>query len=227
MGSAAMAEAKETQSQKTNYVPTAEEREALTKVAARKTTPAPRLYVNEDGAVEIDHPDVDTAYKLLENALGTSDLFFTHGMLTQLIAACQRGGKVSEFNVNFLLSVIKGIEPRDQLEAMLAAQMAVIQITLFENRKILQGIEYVAQRDDAAMTMSKLARTFMMQMDALKRYRSKGEQNVMVQNVTVSDGGQAIVGDVHQEAKAADTPASPHPPALSYSEERPMEPIVG
>jgi hypothetical protein len=73
--------------------------------------------------------------------------------------------------------------------------------------------------------MNKLARTYMMQMDALKRYRSKGEQNVTVQNVTVSDGGQAIVGDVHQEAKAADAAAIQTPPALSYSEERPMEPI--
>ena len=129
-------------------------------------------------------------------------------------------GEVSECDLDFLLSVVKGIKPQDQIEAMLAAQMAVIQLTLFENRRILRGIEYVAQRDDAAITISKLARTFIVQMDALKRYRSKGEQNV-----TVSDGGQAIVGDVHQEAKAADTPASPHPPALSYSEERPMEPI--
>jgi hypothetical protein len=30
----------------------------------------------------------------------------------------------------------------------------------------------------------------------LKRYRSKGEQKVVVEHVTVNEGGQAIVGNV-------------------------------
>jgi hypothetical protein len=35
---------------------------------------------------------------------------------------------------------------------------------------------------------------------ALKRYRSKGEQRVIVERVTVEKGGQAIVGNVaHRE----------------------------
>ena len=51
-------------------------------------------------------------------------------------------------------------------------------------------------------------------MEVLKRYRSGGDQNVTVQNVSVSDGGQAIVGNVTQnahddgKAKAATTPAA-------------------
>jgi hypothetical protein len=43
--------------------------------------------------------------------------------MSQLINA---SGKTSETDANFLLSVIKGIEPRDQVEAMLAAQMGAI-----------------------------------------------------------------------------------------------------
>jgi hypothetical protein len=35
-------------------------------------------------------------------------------------------------------------------------------------------------------------------MEALKRYRTGGEQKVTVQHVLVNDGGQAIVGDVVQ-----------------------------
>jgi hypothetical protein len=169
--------------------------------------------------------DIDEACKHVANEFGSSDPRFVKGLLMQLVGACQRDGEVSERDLDFLLSFVEGNKPLDQLEAMMLAQMAVIGLTFFEDRRILQGIEYVAQRDDAVSTMCKLARTYMMLMEALKRHRSKGEQNVTVQNVTVSDGGQAIVGDVHQEAKAADTPASPHPPALSYSEERPMEPI--
>ena len=33
-------------------------------------------------------------------------------------------------------------------------------------------------------------------MEALKRYRTTGEQKVTVQHVTVNDGGQAVVGTV-------------------------------
>ena len=38
--------------------------------------------------------------------------------------------------------------------------------------------------------------TFAAQVEALKRYRSKGEQKVVVEHVTVNEGGQAIVGNV-------------------------------
>lgn len=41
-----------------------------------------------------------------------------------------------------------------------------------------------------------LARTFASQMEALKRYRSGGQQTVRVERVTVNEGGQAIVGNV-------------------------------
>ena len=39
-------------------------------------------------------------------------------------------------------------------------------------------------------------RTYLAQMDALKKYRAKAQQTVRVERVTVNEGGQAIVGDV-------------------------------
>ena len=38
--------------------------------------------------------------------------------------------------------------------------------------------------------------TFAAQVEALKRYRSRGDQTVRVEHVTVNEGGQAIVGNV-------------------------------
>ncbi len=52
--------------------------------------------------------------------------------------------------------------------------------------------------DSTERTFNKLMQTFMAQMEALKRYRSGGEQKVTVQHVNVSEGGQAIVGNVTQ-----------------------------
>ena len=54
-----------------------------------------------------------------------------------------------------------------------------------------------------------------MQMEALKRYRTGAEQKVTLQNVSVADGGQAIVGNVTQvprengQEKAAAPPRAP------------------
>jgi hypothetical protein len=50
--------------------------------------------------------------------------------------------------------------------------------------------------------LNKLARTFATQVEALKKYRSAGEQTIKVQHVTVNDGGQAIVGQ-HQAGGCA------------------------
>ena len=49
-----------------------------------------------------------------------------------------------------------------------------------------------------------------MQMETLKRYRTGGEQKVTLQHVSVSEGGQAIVGNVTQPAgsTASEKPVS-------------------
>jgi hypothetical protein len=51
------------------------------------------------------------------------------------------------------------------------------------------------QQPDIAATFTRLSRTFMAQVETLKRYRSV-ERQVTVEQVTVNDGGQAIVGQV-------------------------------
>ena len=46
------------------------------------------------------------------------------------------------------------------------------------------------QQELAVNTATKLARTFSAQLDALKRYRTGGEQKVTVQHVSVNRGGR-------------------------------------
>jgi hypothetical protein len=60
----------------------------------------------------------------------------------------------------------------------------------------LNHVDNLAQQDSAERAFNKLARTFTAQMEALKRYRTGGEQKVTVQHVTVNEGGQAVVGHV-------------------------------
>src|SRR5262249_4167899 len=97
-----------------------------------------------------------------------------------------------------MLSVVKGVEPGDQVEAMLAAQMAAVHMATMTFARRLAHVENIAQQDSAERAFIKLARTFAAQVEALKRYRSRGDQTVRVEHVTVNDGSRAIVGNVTQ-----------------------------
>ena len=95
-----------------------------------------------------------------------------------------------------MLAMVRGIEPRDPLETMLAVQMAAIHNSTLTFARRLATVENITQQDSAERALNKLARTFTTQIEALKRYRSTGEQKMTVQHVTVNDGGQAVIGQV-------------------------------
>jgi hypothetical protein len=106
---------------------------------------------------------------------------------------------------------------------MLAAQMAAIHAATMAFAGRLANIKNIPQLDSAERALNKLARTFATQMEALKRYRTGGEQKVTVQHVSVQEGGQAIVGHVThapREPAAQQPPISP--PALTHSKAPPM-----
>ena len=115
-----------------------------------------------------------------------------------------------------MVSVVRGIEPRDQIETMLATQMAAIHNAIMTFTRRLAHVENIPQQDSAERALNKLARTFVSQMEALKRYRTGGEQKVTVQHVSVSEGGQAIVGNITQTPP--DTAAKAASPAITQSQ---------
>ena len=102
-----------------------------------------------------------------------------------------------------MLSVVKGVEPKDQVEAMLAAQMAAVHMATMTFAHRLAHVDNITQQDSAERTFNKLARTFTAQVEALKRYRTGGEQKVTVEHVTVNSGGQAIVGNVSHRGRGS------------------------
>jgi len=166
---------------------------------APETTPAPALTIKtENGTPQIgvDHPDVKIGLHQLMAAVGTTDMKFFNGLIGQLVDAGSKNGQPAEEIVNFTLSAITGVEPRDQVEAMLAAQMAVIHAHTMAAAKKLMNAECPEQQDSAERALNRLARTFTKQMEALRKYRNGGEQKVTVEHVTVNSGGQAIIGNV-------------------------------
>jgi hypothetical protein len=58
--------------------------------------------------------------------LGTAEVDFLDWLLEQLANVGTKGRVVDERGLNFMLSVVKGVAPKDRVEAMLAAQMAAV-----------------------------------------------------------------------------------------------------
>jgi hypothetical protein len=63
-----------------------------------------------------------------------------------------------------MLSVVQGVKPKDQLEAMLAAQMAAIHLATMTFARRLAHVETIQQQDSAERALNKLARTYAMHM---------------------------------------------------------------
>ena len=92
--------------------------------------------------------------------------------------------------------MIRAVEPKDEIEAMLAAQMAAVHMATMTFARRLAQAENIAQQDSAQQGFNKLVRSFAAQVETLKRHRTGGEQKVTVQHVTVNEGGQAVVGNI-------------------------------
>jgi len=179
------------------YEPTTEERAAEEAVRSRRKTPRVKVS-RQKGMVSLslDCPKESYEKFLLMEALGTVEPDFAAEFLPQLAKAATRGQKVDEVALNFMIAVIKGVDPKDQVEAMLSAQMAAVHSLTMTFARRLNNIDNIPQQDSAERAFNKLARTFAAQVETLKRYRSSGEQKVTVEHVTVNEGGKAIVGNV-------------------------------
>ena len=206
---------------------TEQERAALGRYSKRrKERSSVRLkLMRSDGAVTVgvDHPNESLRFALLMEAMGTADPDFMQGMVAQLANGGSERRAIDEASLNFMLSVIKGIAPKDHIETMLAAQMAAVHMQAMKFARRLDNVENIPQQDSAERALNKLTRTFATQMEALKRYRTGGEQKVTVQHVSVSEGGQAIVGNVTQAAAEKPPHVAPASPlAITDAKTAPM-----
>jgi hypothetical protein len=100
---------------------------------------------------------------------------------------------------NAAIAFIGEIEPNDTVEFLLASQMFAIHDLSMTMawRAALPG-QTPEGIDSNINRLTKLSRTFTTQIEALNKYRTKGQQKITVQHVNVETGGQAIVGHVTQ-----------------------------
>jgi hypothetical protein len=197
-----------------------------------KAAAFPRIKLTSHGFC-IDHPDPELGEQLMADAMGVADRDAMHGILKQLVKASVSGEKPDEVNLSFMISMVKSIKPRDCVEAMLVAQMVCVHVMAMRCAHHLANAQDIAQQDSAGRILGRLARTLPAQIEALNRYRGHGEPAITVQNVSVGDGGKAIVGNVTQHASVLVSDKNPAPamtaarmvpkPELSEREHEPAD----
>ena len=134
----------------------------------------------------------------LKKALGTTSSDFVNSTLFQLQLAAQlpRGG-LSEMAINAALSTIESAQPRNEIEAIAAIQLACAHAATMAIFAALRGgcgqYRQVAALSSAA---AKLVRASAIQMEMLRRLQGGGSQHVRVEHVHVHQGAQAVIGDV-------------------------------
>ena len=183
------------------YERTKEEGRVIEAFRARrnKSKPLPpQVVLDSNGIPDLrsGHPDQGVGAALTMEALALTRVPELSALLHQVVDLTQKDRKPDEQGINQMLAQIAAIEPTDGIEAMLATQMVTVHNAMLKSARSLRGSETIPQQDSNGNLVNKLARTFATQVEALKRYRSKGEQKVVVEHVTVNEGGQAIVGNV-------------------------------
>ena len=127
--------------------------------------------------------------------------------------------------VDRAVHLLVGIEPRDEVEGMLATQMVGTHNAAMEclRRVMLQGQSFEG-RDQNLKHAAKLLSIYARQIEVLDKHRGKGHQKVTVEYVNVESGGQAVVGHI-ESGKAASTPrkvTKPKPKAIPSNPDVPL-----
>jgi len=135
----------------------------------------------------------------LKESLGTDDRYAINRLLKQATVFDPWLNPETNLEecVNSSLTILQGIRLGTQIEALVGIQMLAVHYTAMDyleraRRKDL-GLEFREFYQNAA---NKLLRTFTMQVDCLNRHRGRMSQQVIVGNVNITDGSQAIVGSV-------------------------------
>jgi hypothetical protein len=137
----------------------------------------------------------------LNKALGTVSTDFVRASLLQLQGAARSPyGTISEMAINAALAMIEAAAPRDELEGALAVQMASTHMAaMLVLAKMDSGFATERRTVAFGSTAARLMRAYAMQMEVLRRLRTGGQQVVRVEHVHVSDGGQAVIGNVKKQ----------------------------
>ncbi len=141
---------------------------------------------------------------LLMETAGTTDPDLMCYLMGQAADSIRGTKDPDARTLNKAVAALAGIGPRDELEGMLAVQMIAVHHLAMECMKRARRSQPIEGMNYHINCATKLQRTFVAQVEALNRYRGKGQQKVTVEHVHINKGGRAIVGAVNREGGGGD-----------------------
>lgn len=151
-----------------------------------------------------DKLQVDVTGDFSRVSAGAGNRHVSEGLIVQLASLGSHGKRWDADATNFALGFVDAMQPQDAAETALLVQMAATHQAAMMLARRLNQVETIPQQDAAERALNKLLRSYAAQLEALKRYRSKGQQVVRVERVTVESGAQAVVGNVTQGGRVSD-----------------------
>ena len=164
---------------------------------------APKFKLIKENTLRPEEKDIKKFINQMSETVGTEDIDFFATLITQVsnINADVQNNK--EIAANFSAAFLHGLEPKDQTEGILFAQMAGTHNLIMEymRRSIIPG-QHLEAAEDYTNRACKLMNIFIRQIETLEKYRGKStQQKVIVEHVHVEEGGKAIVGNVEQRTR--------------------------
>ena len=157
----------------------------------------------QEGAIEKNSPKEDPCTR----ALGTPHPGLQKHIMNQLsgvfagvYSSDGRDKKRMIEAIDNASAIIYSIQPRDELETLLLVQtIATHNLSVECLQDALMAGQGRDGRESNTNMATKLSRTFIAQLEALKRYRGENQpKKTNIGTVNVSDNAQAVVGDVSQ-----------------------------
>ena len=174
----------------------------MSKRTVKKSVPTEKEIVSID--IKKNNPItlkiIDGVFQITENykggyeSFGMENIAMLRLILHQVISSCSQN---NEIIANGAIAMYQALKPQDDYERLLVAQMIATHNAAMElsRRAMLPDQTFDGVNANVNRT-TKFMRTFTMQMETLKKYRTGGKQTIQVQHVNVNEGGKAVVGNV-------------------------------
>lgn len=180
----------------------------------RKSRSCPFKIVDNEvnGKKQLDAVFVKEAEGFMETFTGTPNPDLARNIITCAVNALPNS-LTNANKYNIIHQALADATPRDAHEAMLTTQAVVLHNQAMDflerSRRVLFDDDTFAKDHWHKTLMNTATRLFDLHtktIDALMRYRQKGEQRIVVQHVNVNHGGKAIIGgnlDMGKEGEAS------------------------
>ncbi|MBF0361979.1 MAG: hypothetical protein HQK49_13265 [Oligoflexia bacterium] len=154
------------------------------------------IYFNDKDVTTPNNINTKTHSKLVKT-FGTIDADFHSWIINQLVSVFGTDTEKLASELNAVLVVLSGISPKNELECMLAVQTCITHQLAMESVRRANLPDQTSEGRSINMNRSvKLMNLFLQQTEGLERLKGKINQKIVVEHVTVNDGGKAIVGNI-------------------------------